>query len=344
MIGPSSRYVSKEDEIVSEFPEVYIHPGSGGRVTLLALLQSEGTIEFPVEREYFNHEMIIFHVATEDFWFNLGFKDGSLFIQRNEFVLRVEPSFFENLPGNKVVLASWTINWLQFLLGPIGFQGPSFSERLDIEPRPVPLSLFRWARKQSLLPVEQFDSDYHFLSRVHQSLDSLQVKVDEMANPNVFWDFQYDGKRIVNRSPKNETDLHPVIQSLLSDQLFLSSIELSTEHQTGVGNLDFMFMGSIRNKGIGKICVEFKNAHSKDLIHGLEHQLPAYMKNKNVEHGSYCILDFRGEWFNQPNVDDETLSAELGRARARAPLPPVPPIKIHYLKLGKIKSASSIMR
>jgi hypothetical protein len=277
-----------------EFPEVHINPASDGRVTPSALLRSEGTIEFNVEREDFDHEMIIFHIATKDFWFNLGFKDGYLFMQRNEFVLKVKPSFLKKLPGNKVVLASWTMNWLNFLLGPIGFQGPSISKKLEIEPRPVPLSLFRWARQQSLIPVEQFDSENHFLSRVHLSLDLLQTKVDEMANPNVFWDVQYQGNKIVNRSPKKETDLHAIIQSLLSDQMFLSSIEVSTEYQTGVGNLDFMFMGSVKDKGISKICAEFKNSHSKDLLHGLEYQLPAYMKNKNVEHGTYCILDFRG--------------------------------------------------
>ncbi len=126
--------------------------------------------------------------------------------------------------------------------------------------------------------------------------------------------------------------------------MFLSSIEVSTEYQTGVGNLDFMFMGSVKNKGVAKICAEFKNAHSKDLLHGLEYQLPAYMKNKNVEHGTYCILDFRGEGFDQPNVDEGFLSAELGRARTRANLPPIPPIKIHFLKLGKNKSASRSKR
>jgi hypothetical protein len=327
-----------------EFPEVYIHPSSDGRLTPSALLRSEGTVHFNVEREDFDHETIIFHIATKDFWFNLGFKDGYLFMQRNEFILKVEPSFLENLPGNKVVLASWTMNWLNFLLGPVGFQGPSIFEKLEIEPRPVPLSLFHWARQQSLIPVEQFDSENHFLSRVHQSVDLLQTKVDEMANPNVFWDFQYQGKKIVNRSPKRETDLHPIIQSLLSDQMFLSSIEVSTEYQTGVGNLDFMFMGSVKNKGVAKICAEFKNAHAKDLLHGLEYQLPAYMKNKNVEHGTYCILDFRGEWFDQPNVDKGLLSAELGRARTRANLPPIPLIKIHFLKLGKNKSASRSKR
>ena len=157
-----------------------------------------------------------------------------------------------------------------------------------------------------------------------------------MANPNVFWDFQYQGKRIVKRSPKKrESDLHPIIQGLLSDQMFLSSIELSAEYQTGVGNLDFMFTGSVRDKGIAKICAEFKNAHSKDLLHGLEYQLPAYMKNKNVEHGTYCILDFRGKWFNEPDVDKKSLSAELGRARTRGNLPRVPPIKNTFSQVRK---------
>jgi hypothetical protein len=323
-----------------EYPEVYIHPAAEGRVTPLALLQSEGTIEFIVDAKYFDIKMPIFHIATEGFWFNLGFKDGYLFMQRNEFILRIPRSFLEQLPGNNVVLASWQMNYLNFLLGPVGFQGPSISEKLNIEHRPVPLSLFNWARKQSLIPVEQFESENNFLSRVHLSIDLLQNKINEMANPNIFWDFQYQGRKIVNRSPKKETDLHPIVQSLLSDQMFLSSIEVSTEYQTGVGNLDFMFIGSVKNKGLVKICAEFKNAHSDDLIHGLEYQLPAYMKNKKVENGTYCILDFRGKWFDKPDLDGESLQGKLGRAQARANLSPLHPIKIHFLDLGKIKSAS----
>lgn len=122
----TSSWSFSKAEILREFPELFIHPGAQGRVTPSALLQSQGTIEFNIEPEYFNHELLIlFHIATEDFWFNLGFKDGYLFMQRNEFVLRVGPSFLKKLPGNKVVSASWTMNWLNFLLGPIGLQGPS---------------------------------------------------------------------------------------------------------------------------------------------------------------------------------------------------------------------------
>lgn len=325
---------------MNDFPEIYIHPDAEGRITPLALLRTEGTVELTVDLKCFDYELCIFHIATDDFWFNLGFKDGCLLMQRKEFVLRVEPSFFEQLPGNNIVLASWTIDRLTFLLGPVGFQGPSISEYLEIEPRPASLSLFSWARKQSLIPTLQFDTQDHFLSKVHLSLDLLQDKIDEMANLNVFWDIRYEGNKIVSRVPKKETDLHPIIQGLLSDQMFLSSIEVDTEFQTGVGNLDFLFIGSVKDKGLMKICVEFKNAHSKDLFYGLEYQLPAYMKNKRVEQGAYCILDFRCEWFNQPQIDDMSLHAELGRVARRANLSRQHPIKIHHLYLGKFRSAS----
>jgi hypothetical protein len=195
-------------------------------------------------------------------------------------------------------------------------------------------------RRQSLLPAEQFESESEFLLRIHSGLDLLQDKIDEMANINAFWDIRYEGNRIVERTPKKEVDLHPVIQALLSDYMFLSSIEVYSEYQTGVGNLDFLFTGIVKDKGIAKLCAEFKSAHSADLVKGLEYQLPTYMRNKKVEHGTYCVLDFRGEWFDKPRTDDRVLAAEMGRASSRAKLHAAHPIKVNFLRLGKEDSAS----
>jgi len=323
-------------------PTIYINPDAEGRITPHALLHSEGTIELIMDKRLFRTDYCLFHVATAGFWFGMGFKYGKFHIQRNENLLSIGPSFLKKLKSNDVILASWTLDTMTFLLGPVGFQGPSVTKSLKMKPNPTPLSLFIWARKQSLLPAEQFESESEFLSRIHSGLDLLQDKIDEMTNINAFWDIQYEGNRIIGRTPKKEVDLHSVIQALLSDHMFLSSVEVYSEYQTGVGNLDFLFTGVVKDKGIAKLCAEFKSAHSADLVKGLEYQLPTYMRNKKVEHGTYCILDFRGEWFDKPRIDDQMLTAELGRASSRANLPAVHPVKVHFFRLGKEDSASKL--
>jgi hypothetical protein len=324
-------------------PTIFIDPVAGGRLTPEALLRSEGTVELRLfDDGWPSWDGVLFHIAFDDFWFGLGFRDGQLIMQRREFVLGVDETFLRSLPSVHTICASWTMERLTFLLGHIGFRGPSISRWVTLDdPRPAPASLIRWARRRNLVPTEEFESEHAFVERVHSSLSFLQDKIDEMASPEVFWDVVRDGQRIVRRTPKRETDLQSLIHALLSDQMLVAGIEVVPEYQTGAGRLDFMFMGRMRGGGIAKLCAEFKTAHSSDLLHGIRTQLPAYMRSTNVDHGTYCVLEFRGEWFDEPRTDDVTLTALLGRAAAEAGLSPKFPIKTHRFRLGKLPTAST---
>lgn len=52
------------------------------------------------------------------------------------------------------------------------------------------------------------------------------------------------------------------------------------ESQSGSGRMDFMFAATLGSGEPVTVCAEFKVAHSKDLAHGLESQLLAYMDEK----------------------------------------------------------------
>ena len=92
---------------------------------------------------------------------------------------------------------------------------------------------------------------------------------------------------IVSRSPKREVEIHQTIHCYLSDQALLRSFQVIPEFKTGVGNVDFMILGQLSNGDSVKVCVECKNAHSPDLIHGLTKQLPSYMENTLSGSGIY---------------------------------------------------------
>lgn len=323
-------------------PYVYIAASAGGRLTPEALLRSQGTVEVRLfEKAFPADPRLIFRVAGEGFWFNLGFVNGRLVLQRSGHGVAISPRFFRKLPSNDCVLASWTPTQLTLLLGHIGMVGPSIREFVVTPPCLAPPSLLQWARRESLLPIVEYDSEGQFVERVHSGLAMIQDKIDETLTRQMFWDIQYDVNRIVRRTPKRETDIHGVIHALLSDQFFMSSIDILPEAATSAGRIDFLFTGVVRGKGLVKVCAEFKVRHSHDLVHGIENQLPAYMRAQHTRNGTYCILDFSGSWFESHRHQCVDPSTELARAARRGWPDLKYPIKIHHFSLADGVSASA---
>tara|TARA_R110002126_G_scaffold144276_15_gene290345 strand:- start:4344 stop:5330 length:987 start_codon:yes stop_codon:yes gene_type:complete len=323
--------------------EVFINESCGGRLTTEALLRATGSIDVNLKTSEFPKEKVcIFHVASENFWFNLGFIDGELSLQRCDYDLRVTEDFFKQLPEDTSFIASWTPDSLIVLLGKRGFDGPSIRKVMKIEPRPVPSNLFRWARHQSLIPTEAYSSEAEFVARVHTGLAMLQDKVDLMNNRDIYWNITRDKHQIKHRSPKKEEDLHGVIHAFLSDQFFLASIEVIPEAVSSAGRLDFLFVGHVKGFGMAKVCAEFKLAHSKDLYRGIEFQLPAYMKSHGTENGAYCIIDFRGKEFALPMENSLSIHNRLALASSRGWPNIDSPIKVHNLKVTKAEAASKL--
>ena len=128
---------------------------------------------------------------------------------------------------------------------------------------------------------------------------------------------------------------------MLSDQAILSSFEIILEFKTGVGSLDFLLIGRLKNGSSTKICIEFKNAHSSDIIHGLTNQLPDYMKNCWSKYGVYAVLYFKGDWFDKPSYKDDTeLFVKLQSEKQITGDPIQENIRIIFLSVSKPKSAS----
>ena len=323
-------------------PEVWINPCIGGRLTPEALLQTDGSVDVNLGTDHFpDGKFCVFHIASDDFCFNLGFIDRCLIFQRREYTVEMTQSFFRKLKGNTTFVASWTPNRLTLLLGPPGFVGSTIRKVRSIEPRPAPASLLRWAREQALSRTIVYESEADFVSRVHSGIESLQDKVDAMHNRDIFWDIDYQGERIVRRRPKRETNLHGAFHALLSDRFFLSSIDVIPEVETGAGDLDFLFIGIVRGQGLTKVCAEFKLAHSPRLYQGIESQLPAYMRAQKTDNGVYCVLDYRGPWFDKPRVNETKMTEKLAVSAARGwPSRPCP-IKVHLLRLGRGRRASA---
>lgn len=165
-------------------------------------------------------------------------------------------------------------------------------------------NLIRWAKERNIIRQRFYDNPEDFFLIVIDSLQSIQRKVEEFGVINPFWNLVYQGNKIKKRAPKTETDILPTIHALLSDIALAKNFEIYPEHPIAAGNLDFYIRGTLKTGKKADVCVEFKNAHSKRLLQGALKQLPAYMKAKNCKYGIYCVLYYKGKYFDEPKEEN----------------------------------------
>jgi hypothetical protein len=99
--------------------------------------------------------------------------------------------------------------------------------------------------------------------------------------------------------PVSEPEAQPLIHSLLSPILAGRGIQISREVVSANGSLDFHCSYTKEDK-LMKVCIELKNAHHSNLIHGLTHQLPAYMDAEGTKDGIFLVLWYKGPSFAKP--------------------------------------------
>lgn len=318
-------------------PGIMITPSFSGFLTPKDLLISEGTFRFQAPRHDIQQNGFVFQVLDDDFVFALSFQHSDLVCQRNETVSVLKTNQLPSSIDQLMFHVTWTFDHLTLSCG----MGSHHTEAtVPTIPTAPPPSLIKWARAQDLLPVVLYDSEEEFRAKVHSCLSSIQDKVSETGAVNPFWNITYEGNTIRARLPKKEMDIHPTIYCLLSDQMLMSSVQVVPEYKTGVGNLDFLFVASVRGKGLARLCAEFKNAHSPDIYNGLETQLPLYMRNSNAEYGAYCVLGFQGNWFDKPDKSLKDLHYELELRKMQSSNPVLSQVRIFMFDFSKTESAS----
>lgn len=321
-------------------PEVYISPGFLGALTPKDLLQSEGTIHFALSNLQMNSNEVFFIVHGFGFKFTLYIKDKIISFLRNDFLSQVILDEFSD-SSEIHFMAMWSINELRFFLRCKQDKDIMKSIKVETDPASPPQKLIKWARQQTLIPQNSFESEEMFRSAIHEALNEINNKIHRTNSYKSFWNIEYEGQKIIKRTPKTETEVQPLIHALLSDHLFLKGIEVFPETHTGAGNIDFLFSASLVTGGISKIAGEFKLAHSKDLIHGMTDQLPEYMRAHQCTYGIYCILNYKGDWFQKPKTpENRDLYFHLSMETKNYSVPELEFIRPFVFDLAKPKTAS----
>ncbi len=322
-------------------PTVEINPAFRGALVPADLFKTEGTIAFSVPAQILMHDHVIFRVICDDFVFVMSFQNNSVVIQRNSIASVLNANEFVAHSELIRIVSSWSLT--ELALGCRTSEDNLKYSNIPTPPVAPPVELLKWARKQNLLGTTIYNSEEEMREKVYSCLVSINAKVAEANAYKSFWNIEYDGNMIVSREPKREVEIQPLIHCLLSDQMLLNNIEVVPEYVTGSGNIDFLLIGYVKDIGTSKMCLEFKLAHSDKLMHGLLKQLPEYMTISNAKYGAYCILTFKGKWFDKPTLEGrQDILWHLNMMERKHDVQSSDHIRSIVIDLSKPKSASKI--
>ena len=290
---------SNEDIIKGQ---IYISPEFLGGLTASDLLLTSGTITFEMSRDNMRRlDIVLFDLNTDDFRFRMAIRNGAILLERGKDRAIIYP-YLENNAEKRRVFAIWDPSMLMIRCGTSkDDEVVQVTETTIIFP---PTSLIRLARYQNLIPTNVFPNTEAFRNSVYELLVKFQDDIEHLGTYSPFWDESYEGRKKGTPTPKRETDIHPTLDLLFADWALLHSVEVIRENLTGVGSLDFCFVGFVSDVGRVPLCVEVKKAHAKDIVHGLEVQLPLYMESKRAQYGAYLVFWFKGDWFDKPTLTD----------------------------------------
>jgi hypothetical protein len=309
---------------------------AGGRITPRALMHIEGTISIPAFRQFMEARIhgVITRLSAFGWFFNIGFSNGMLIVQRNGGELKINLEWCNKYQVPETALVSWNPEYLLLSFGDYHSHFDYPQVQAPSKYQVPPIELIQWLKEFELSPVTAFENEDAFCIRVHTSLQRFDEKFKRLLGKDYFWDLERKGNRIVARKPKREIDIQDILHGMLLDHMEISGISVARESRSSAGALDFLFTGTGKKGCTYNLCCEFKHLHSEDLISGLQLQLREYMRCLGVKNGAYCLLDFRGAYFSLPKKETETILGDLDAADRVNPEHKLNPIKIHIFKLS----------
>ncbi|RXJ94793.1 hypothetical protein CRV00_05535 [Malaciobacter molluscorum] len=102
-----------------------------------------------------------------------------------------------------------------------------------------------------------------------------------------------------NGKPAFEPKAQILLFNYVKDFAEFKGVKMIREASAASGNVDFYFHYTYNNKSLST-CVELKNAQHKDILHGIEVQLPLYMKSIGGRRGIFLVLWYKSENFTDP--------------------------------------------
>lgn len=268
--------------------EVFSAPLLMGRVTPLQIISPQATLMFVMAYEGMTPG-VVFRVRCEGYELDCAISDQALILRRNDVLISIQLAPAQQRRDKFIATIVWDPS---FLVAGIVDKAGKREIKKSTAPVFPPQSLVDWARREALAPRVEYESPRHVFGEVLMQFHYLAKKIKDTGATNGFWDLTYQGNRIISRTPKRETDIHPQIRLLLWDIEVQKELRVSPEYTVGSGDLDFLVSGRVAGAATTNVCVEFKRAHSPDLVDGMAVQLPEYMERRGTDFAIFGVLDF----------------------------------------------------
>lgn len=274
-----------------------------GKLDLAILAEAEVWLPFVILVEGGAvRDQSLFVVRAPGYLLRAHFRRNTLVLERNHKSVSVALSGAKLTNGAKLpVLCSigWASDSLRVDMVDL-IREPQQKERISetsTPPTHPPNVLRAWLQRRALLELtEPFSSGAELLQEVVSQLRQVAATIRDTAMWPSFWDEHRDGNRIVRAVPKREPQFQPLLAGLLRSGENQKKLSVTREQSLGGGDLDFCVSAPLASGDMAHVCVEVKCAHSHDLVHGLEVQLPAYMKTRMTDLGVYAVFDFGLEY------------------------------------------------
>lgn len=266
---------------------VYIEQNAFDRgLTNISLVKSFGMVtlkvKYPTQSETLSE--VFFYVQSEGYLLSFGRKGNTYFLKKNDSIVSIDTSSSLTCRNQEISFV-WDIDFLKIFT----------KNNVDSTSTPTcypPNTLYDWARKKLLTEKPSYTRPGKIYNIVKESIEALNEQISTTSDIGLFWDKQFEGKKITKSIPKQEPEITQHIESRLKDVAFVNDLEIMRETQRGNGQIDLTFLGALNDGRIVKVCVEVKRAQAQDLVHGVTVQLPEYMRRLSSNYGIYCILYF----------------------------------------------------
>lgn len=289
---------------------IEISPSFGGRLPRFQLLERVQAISIWIPVSDSPNE-ILFKLSSAKFELSASIVNGCLTLARNGNAVSMTLNDAAHDPGWCHVIIQWSPTFLEIVVN-------AEPKRMQTPPTFAPFELIQWARREAIAPMTTYSDATAFRSALVNGIVGLNDKIKTADMQNAFWDFTYEGQRVVARRPKREVHVQPTIYGLLYDLALAKSLSIFPEAKSAGGFLDFLVTATLADGTTCKACVEFKLAHSDDIERGLLEQLPEYMQTHGTSIGIYCVPWFKGEYFDKPAAEFSRLKFELMDKAAKA--------------------------
>lgn len=282
--------------------EIFLNPIIQSKYTEIDFLSKSGTILMNIEWNLQRTIFVALRFPDPEFTFLLSMQDGDLMFQRNGTISIHEAKEH----SGKIVWVGfiWTPESIKTFVRPDKDPNSIVSYEIPTSFTLPPSGLILYARENDRIPKKEYSSKEEFSHHVVKAIQLSQIQIDQTSSYSNFWNVIKESSKIIKRVPKDETDIHNSIHSLIYNYCMKNEINISLEHHTSIGNIDFVFHTQINGK-LYQIPCEIKKAESKDLKHGYTIQLPKYMQQLGVSTGIFLVIGFSGgDWLEGENLNE----------------------------------------